>query len=361
MLTEIWLISEFCNRGPLLTAVERGAFLTQPSSQYGQPNLIAVLQVGGGDGGVWLWGWGGGAAFVWVGGWGGGPALPLSAKQPSPPSSPSVPTHASPALNPPNPQPTHPTPHHPKPTLVRACPRFHRASTCTHLHPFTRTHPPPRTPDPARDCGGAAVLAPRQHPAWRLDWRQRAAHSLGQGRARLLRQGTHPVHAVRMRLCTLRMVARAGRGVAPARRPPPHTHVHARCGARRPPPRGAASPSPARRRYLPPHRPPAPDGPPIGNVQGAAAQAAPGGPLHRAPVNLLVAHGREVACEPRKLPLAAESFRRQQPAGHAVVVSLDLGRSGFGGGRVGRWRLREAQGGLHRDQPRAANPSPTRS
>lgn len=45
--TEIWLVSEFCNRGPLLTAIERGAFLTQPSSQYGQPNLISVLQVGG--------------------------------------------------------------------------------------------------------------------------------------------------------------------------------------------------------------------------------------------------------------------------------------------------------------------------
>jgi len=42
--SEVWLISEFCNRGPLLTAVERGAFLTQPSAQYGQPNLIAVLQ-----------------------------------------------------------------------------------------------------------------------------------------------------------------------------------------------------------------------------------------------------------------------------------------------------------------------------
>ncbi|PSC70592.1 kinase [Micractinium conductrix] len=42
--TEVWLVSEFCNRGPLLTAIERGAFLTQPSSQYGQPNLIAVLQ-----------------------------------------------------------------------------------------------------------------------------------------------------------------------------------------------------------------------------------------------------------------------------------------------------------------------------
>lgn len=44
--TEVWLVSEFCNRGPLLTAIERGAFLTQPSSQYGQPNLISVLQVG---------------------------------------------------------------------------------------------------------------------------------------------------------------------------------------------------------------------------------------------------------------------------------------------------------------------------
>jgi hypothetical protein len=44
--TEVWLVSEFCNRSPLLTAIERGAFLTQPSSQYGQPNLISVLQVG---------------------------------------------------------------------------------------------------------------------------------------------------------------------------------------------------------------------------------------------------------------------------------------------------------------------------
>ncbi len=43
-LSEVWLISEFCNRGPLLTAIERGAFLTTPSAQYGQPNLIAVLQ-----------------------------------------------------------------------------------------------------------------------------------------------------------------------------------------------------------------------------------------------------------------------------------------------------------------------------
>lgn len=46
VVTEVWLVSEFCNRGPLLTAIERGAFLTQPSSQYGQPNLISVLQVG---------------------------------------------------------------------------------------------------------------------------------------------------------------------------------------------------------------------------------------------------------------------------------------------------------------------------
>jgi len=44
ILSEVWLIAEFCNRGPLLTAIERGAFLTQPSAQYGQPNLIAVLQ-----------------------------------------------------------------------------------------------------------------------------------------------------------------------------------------------------------------------------------------------------------------------------------------------------------------------------
>lgn len=41
---EVWLISEYCNKGPLLTAIERGAFLTQPAVQYGQPNLIAVLQ-----------------------------------------------------------------------------------------------------------------------------------------------------------------------------------------------------------------------------------------------------------------------------------------------------------------------------
>jgi hypothetical protein len=46
VVTEVWLVGEFCNRGPLLTAIERGAFLTQPSSQYGQPNLISVLQVG---------------------------------------------------------------------------------------------------------------------------------------------------------------------------------------------------------------------------------------------------------------------------------------------------------------------------
>lgn len=43
-LTEVWLVSEYCNRGPLLTAIERGAFLTQPATAYGQPNLIAVLQ-----------------------------------------------------------------------------------------------------------------------------------------------------------------------------------------------------------------------------------------------------------------------------------------------------------------------------
>lgn len=43
-LTEVWLISEYCNKGPLLTAIERGAFLTRPCSAYGQPNLIAVLQ-----------------------------------------------------------------------------------------------------------------------------------------------------------------------------------------------------------------------------------------------------------------------------------------------------------------------------
>ena len=53
----MWLVSEFCNRGPLLTAIERGAFLTQPSSHYGQPNLISVLQVGGGK---WGGRWGGG-------------------------------------------------------------------------------------------------------------------------------------------------------------------------------------------------------------------------------------------------------------------------------------------------------------
>ena len=44
LVNEVWIISEFCNRGPLLTAIERGAFLTNPSAQYGQPNLIAVLQ-----------------------------------------------------------------------------------------------------------------------------------------------------------------------------------------------------------------------------------------------------------------------------------------------------------------------------
>lgn len=44
LVNEVWIISEFCNKGPLLTAIERGAFLTNPSLQYGQPNLIAVLQ-----------------------------------------------------------------------------------------------------------------------------------------------------------------------------------------------------------------------------------------------------------------------------------------------------------------------------
>lgn len=41
---EVWLISEYCNKGPLLTAIERGAFLTQPAVHSGHPNLIAVLQ-----------------------------------------------------------------------------------------------------------------------------------------------------------------------------------------------------------------------------------------------------------------------------------------------------------------------------
>ena len=44
VVSEIWLIGEFCNRGPLLTAIERGAFLTKPGARHGQPNLIAVLQ-----------------------------------------------------------------------------------------------------------------------------------------------------------------------------------------------------------------------------------------------------------------------------------------------------------------------------
>lgn len=43
-LFEVWLIADFCNRGPLLTAIERGIFLTQSSTHFGQPNLIAVLQ-----------------------------------------------------------------------------------------------------------------------------------------------------------------------------------------------------------------------------------------------------------------------------------------------------------------------------
>jgi hypothetical protein len=51
--SEVWLIQEYCNRGPLLTAVERGAFLSQPAGQQGgaaaggggaSPNLISVLQ-----------------------------------------------------------------------------------------------------------------------------------------------------------------------------------------------------------------------------------------------------------------------------------------------------------------------------
>ncbi|GAB4814749.1 hypothetical protein N2152v2_001795 [Parachlorella kessleri] len=53
---EVWLIQEYCNRGPLLTAVERGAFLQpaalagqgaggpQQAQQQQQPNLVAVLQ-----------------------------------------------------------------------------------------------------------------------------------------------------------------------------------------------------------------------------------------------------------------------------------------------------------------------------
>ncbi|KAI8100605.1 hypothetical protein M9434_004996 [Picochlorum sp. BPE23] len=44
VVSEIWLIGEFCNRGPLLTAIERGAFLTKPGARHAQPNLIAVLQ-----------------------------------------------------------------------------------------------------------------------------------------------------------------------------------------------------------------------------------------------------------------------------------------------------------------------------
>lgn len=43
-LTEIWLIAEFCNRGPLLTAIENGTFSIKPNDQYGQPNLIFILQ-----------------------------------------------------------------------------------------------------------------------------------------------------------------------------------------------------------------------------------------------------------------------------------------------------------------------------
>lgn len=43
-MTEIWLISEFCNRGPLLTAIENGLFLIKPNEPHGQPNLIFILQ-----------------------------------------------------------------------------------------------------------------------------------------------------------------------------------------------------------------------------------------------------------------------------------------------------------------------------
>lgn len=43
-MTEIWLISEFCNRGPLLTAIENGQFLIKSNDQHAQPNLIFILQ-----------------------------------------------------------------------------------------------------------------------------------------------------------------------------------------------------------------------------------------------------------------------------------------------------------------------------
>lgn len=47
-LHEVWIVSEFCNLGPLLTAIERGAFLTQSFAAQGQPNLVSILQVGDG-------------------------------------------------------------------------------------------------------------------------------------------------------------------------------------------------------------------------------------------------------------------------------------------------------------------------
>ena len=45
VISELWLIAEFCNRGPLLTAIEKGMFLIKHNTnQFGQPNLIFVLQ-----------------------------------------------------------------------------------------------------------------------------------------------------------------------------------------------------------------------------------------------------------------------------------------------------------------------------
>lgn len=41
---EVWIVSEFCNLGPLLTAIERGAFLSQPFVARSGPNLVAILQ-----------------------------------------------------------------------------------------------------------------------------------------------------------------------------------------------------------------------------------------------------------------------------------------------------------------------------
>jgi len=50
-ITELWLVSEYCNRGPLLTAIENGLFMIQgPDSAAGshssgsQTNLIYILQ-----------------------------------------------------------------------------------------------------------------------------------------------------------------------------------------------------------------------------------------------------------------------------------------------------------------------------